>query len=187
VARTAAVRIREAGPADATGIAEVKVTTWRGAYRGIVPDAVLEGLSVEEVRREWLPGLSRHDPAVSHFVAEEPGGRIVGFATCGPRRAGPEAYAGELYAIYVLAEAQGSGLGRALVRAVARRLAERGMRSMLLWVFAENAAGRRFYERLGGKVVDEAGFELGGRWLREVAYGWEDTAPLLAPGGRRRT
>lgn len=173
-----AVTIRVATAADARAIAEEKVAGWRATYPGIVPEATLAGLSVDAVEREWAPALARADGPTSVFVAEDADGRVVGFAGCGPRRDGPAAFAGELYAIYLLPEAQGKGVGRALARAGARRLAERGMRSMLLWVFEENAAARRFYERLGGTPVGRQGFELGGKWMVEVAYGWADTAAL---------
>lgn len=71
--------------------------------------------------------------------------------------------------------------------AVARHLAERGVNSMLLWVFADNQAARGFYESLSGVVVAEDGFELGGTWLSEVAYGWEDLGVLLAGGASTRS
>jgi len=38
--------IRTARFQDARQIAEVHVDSWRAAYRGIVPDSLLEGLSV---------------------------------------------------------------------------------------------------------------------------------------------
>lgn len=63
---------------------------------------------------------------------------------------------------------------------VARHFTERGVNSMLLWVFADNRPARGFYEALGGVPVAEDGFELGGAWLVEVAYGWRDLGVLLA-------
>ena len=54
------------------------------------------------------------------------------------------------------------------------------MNSMLLWVFADNQPERSFYESLGGVLVARDGFELGGRWLLEAAYGWKDLEVLLA-------
>ena len=56
------------------------------------------------------------------------------------------------------------------------------MNSMLLWVFTENHHARRFYESLGGIVVAEDGFEIGGAWLSEVAYGWKDLDALVVDG-----
>ena len=75
-------------------------------------------------------------------------------------------------------EAQGKGVGRKLVKAVADTFKERGITSMLLWVLTDNAPSRAFYESLGGQPIEEKQFELGGATLTEVGYGWPDTSVL---------
>lgn len=174
--------IRRAGQADARAVAEVHVASWRETYRGIVPDAFLDTLSVAEREQMWARGLAVPDRPSFVFVAADAAGRVVGFAGGGPRRDGDPAYAGELYTVYVLREAHGQGAGRRLVAAVARELAARGMRSMLVWVFEQNPA-RRFYETLGGTFLGQQQFELGGQMMTEVSYGWLDTAPLYKGDG----
>ncbi len=173
--------IREASPDDASAIAAVHVAAWRETYRGIVPDDYLDGLAVESRERGWRDRLARPVADSVVYVAEDAGGKVVGFASGRPREASDlayAAYAGELYAIYLLREAHGGGTGRALVRAVAGRLAERGMCSLLVWVLAENPS-RRFYEALGGTLVGEQAIIIGGRALVDVAYGWPDTDMLI--------
>lgn len=44
---------------------------------------------------------------------------------------------------------------------------------MLIWVLTENPA-RRFYEKLGGRVVDTGSDRVKGVELQHVAYGWLD-------------
>ena len=83
-----------------------------------------------------------------------------------------------LETLYVLPSRQGEGIGRRLVGAIAGRLAEIGVPSMLLWVLMENKTARRFYETLGGTLLGEGSFELGGTELSEVAYGWKDLSVL---------
>ena len=39
--------VRRATPEDARAISEVQIAGWRHAYRGIVPDAMLDELDVE--------------------------------------------------------------------------------------------------------------------------------------------
>ena len=161
--------------------------TWRAAYRGIVPDAHLDGLSYGESERLWQDAISTGDGRV--FVAED-GGGVFGFASGGPReRFSRElrGYEGELQTVYVLPSRKGTGAGRQLVRTVARHLADHGVNSMLLWVFTENRPARRFYESLGGVPVGEDGFEIGGAWLSETAYGWKDLDVLLADGSGVRS
>jgi L-amino acid N-acyltransferase YncA len=167
------MRIREATTADATAIAEVHIVSWRTTYHGIVPDAHLASLSVEERAGRWSKILTGQDGTFT-YVAVDENGQIVGFASGGPLREGDPAYAGELYAIYLLPDAKSKGYGRRLASMVAQRLAREGMPSMLVWVLAENYA-RGFYERLGGALIGEQPITIGGAELREVAYGWPDT------------
>jgi hypothetical protein len=47
------VTIRDAIVSDAQAIASVRVSSWRAAYRGLLPDDVLAGLSVAARRRSW--------------------------------------------------------------------------------------------------------------------------------------
>ena len=170
--------VREARCEDVGAIAQVHVESWRTTYRGLMPDAVLDGLTPEQRRPQWEQQLCSGRPLRCTFVATDAENRVVGFASAGPQRDMP-AYDGELYAIYLPQSVQRQGTGRRLVASVARCLIDRGMRSMLLWVLASNHPSRAFYERLGGTYVQTKPYEIGGATLREVAYGWPDLAALL--------
>jgi GNAT superfamily N-acetyltransferase len=103
----------------------------------------------------------------------------------GAEREGDRRFRGELYAIYLLKEAQGKGHGRALVEAVSGALLEHGSTSMLVWVVRDNFAARGFYERLGGVYLREHELDFGaGFMLLEVSYGWPDLRRGLAPNAR---
>jgi ribosomal protein S18 acetylase RimI-like enzyme len=171
--------IRAAHVGDAAGIARVHVDTWRTTYRGIVPDDYLANLSYEEREKEWKTSLSRAREDRFTFVAEGGTGRIIGFVTGGPNRYNEPQYQSELYAIYVLKEYQGQGIGRDLTRSLVRSLLASGSQSMMLWVFAGNTSSRRFYEALGGQFVKSNHFEINGAVLEEIAYGWTDISVLL--------
>lgn len=63
---------RRAQPSDADGIARVWVSAWRIAYRGLVPDEVLDALSLHERQERWRARLSAGDPeAASIYVLPE--------------------------------------------------------------------------------------------------------------------
>ena len=71
----------------------------------------------------------------------------VGFVAVGlSRDSGGD---GELYAIYVLPEQWGTGVGRALIEAGEERLRELGHGHASLWVLEANPRARRFYEAAG--------------------------------------
>ena len=163
---------------DAEAIERVRVETWRATYRGLLPDVVIDGLRVNvEARRGRLAARPPHQFC---FVAED-AGLVAGYVLGGPERSADPEYRGEVYAIYVLPAHQGKGLGRALIRESARELASAGSTSLLIWVLRENAIGRAFYERLGGRAVRERPLQelSGAEHHVETGYGWRDTASLL--------
>ncbi len=157
--------LRPAREEDARAIADIHVRTWQTAYRGLLPDDLLDGLSVERREQVWRDLLAHGDQDV--VVADEDGG-IVGFASSGPSREAPAE--GELYAIYVTPEAWGTGAGRMLLSAAAAALAARGYDSALLWVLEDNARARRFYERAGWLEDGRKLETLGGVEVAETRY-----------------
>lgn len=171
-------RIRPATPADAAGIARVHVDTWRTTYQGIVAEATLAGLSLENRRQRWQEMLTHPQPGTCLLVAEGRQG-IVAFTSAGPAREDGILSWGEVYAIYLLRQAQGKGLGRALMSAACTHLLAEGRPSMLLWVLKDNLPARKFYEALGGECRREKPIEIGGQSLIEVAYEWDDIHALM--------
>jgi len=168
-------RIREACKTDFVGIAKVRVDTWRVAYKGIVPDDVLEGLSYQHTAERWREIFwEKKRPGVAVFVTENARKDIVGVAICGPEQSKEPAYQGEIYVLYVLPQYQKQGIGRALVAACVQHLRQQlAAETMLIWAMAESPY-RRFYESLGGRVVREKSKEIGGKMILEAGYGWEE-------------
>ncbi|XKI13344.1 GNAT family N-acetyltransferase [Sporosarcina sp. ANT_H38] len=164
------ILIRKAEVEDAEGIAKVHVDSWRTTYKGIVPETFLENLSYEQRELTWKRGIKENNV----YIAEDENGQVIGFSTGGKERTGKyEAYTGELYAIYILKEYQGKGIGQLLVQTVVEDLKVKNLNSMLIWAIEENPACR-FYEMLGGKKMDTEEIEIAGKKLSEVAYGWGD-------------
>ena len=140
--------MRGARTGDAGDIAAVHVGSWQAAYRGLVPDDLLEGLSVAEHEAKWRQLIA--EGRVLVLVAEQ-GGRIAGFCSAVVPSRDRDAGRGtaEVAALYVAPALWRRGVGTALVRAVLQKLRDGGCSEAMLWVFEANAAGRRFYSDLG--------------------------------------
>jgi len=163
--------IRRAQVGDALAMARVHVDTWRTTYVGIVSDKHLANLSYERCQEGWIEHLSNPQSETHAFVAEARPGHIVAIASGGPLRDAWAGFDGELYVLYVLKPFQGMGYGRLLLAQVAQDLMSRGHHSLVAWVLKDNSA-RRFYERLGGRLVAKKVVEIGRRRLVDVAYVW---------------
>jgi GNAT superfamily N-acetyltransferase len=139
--------IRVAGPADAGAVAAVHVASWRSIYRGLLPARLIAAQTLPRRRRQWRTLL--REPNQETWVAEV-AGSVVGFCNFGPPRDDdlPGSVA-EVYAIYLLAEVWGRGVGSALWRAAARRMVERGFVEVAVWLLASNARAHAFYHRQG--------------------------------------
>ncbi len=100
------------------------------------------GLSAADARENIESFLSQN-PGLS-FVARSDDGTLAGalLASCDGRR-------GFLYHCAVAKSHRRRGIGKALVERSLAALAARGMRKCHIFVAADNAEGKRFWQRIG--------------------------------------
>nr|WP_037673745.1 GNAT family N-acetyltransferase [Streptomyces griseus] len=164
-------RVRAMAFTDCGRVSEIRVRGWQTAYRGLVPQSYLDGLSEKEDAERRRGRFGQGDGSVVNLVAEE-ADEIVGWAAHGPYRDGDvRAADAELYALYVDVDRLGGGLGRRLLTESVRQCAALGHERMYLWVLRDNARARRFYERAGFSADGaEEPFEVDGALVPEVRY-----------------
>ncbi len=168
--------IRQAELSDAEALARVHVDTWRTAYRGIMTDETLDALCYDQRTAHWKKILTG-GKAVTFVAAMD---EVVGFANgARDRSEGATRADAELFAIYVREDHQGSGIGQALVRALAARFIELEFQTLKLWVLDANSQGGRFYRGLGGEPSDHKVMTIGGIDLQKTAYSWSDLSLLV--------
>ncbi|NOY43134.1 MAG: GNAT family N-acetyltransferase [Planctomycetes bacterium] len=149
--------IRAAIDGDAAAIALVHITSWRSAYRGIIPDELLEGLDEAQRTAQWVANIAGN--SIRTIVADSDG-RIVGFASFGSTRDDDECddddptRVGEIQAIYVNPNEWSKGIGQSLCACAIEELSAQSYEQITLWVLKDNRRACRFYEL--------AGFDLDG-------------------------
>ena len=133
------LEIRDMRPEDTSGKGDVHYTSWQETYSGLVDGDYLAQMSPEKCR-----DIARKWPENTLVAALD--GKIVGFACYGKNDAGGN----EIYALYVLKQAQGLGIGRKLMNAAIKKLGNEAPVS--LWVLAGNDHAIGFYEHYGFRL-----------------------------------
>lgn len=137
--------IRLATKSDYLAMSKVLQKTWKQTYRGIFSQRFLDKLP----ENYWVQSLERRKQGIN-LVAEREG-EIVGVLGGGKSRFGE---GGEIYALYVLPDFQGQGIGAQLIEE-AQRLLQEEFAVLRLNVVDRNSSAQRFYEKMGFYRLDE--------------------------------
>lgn len=160
--------IRLAQAKDAWRIATIHIDAWRVAYRGIVPDEYLDGLSVEQRFAFWTKNLES-GPALT-WIAEQDGAVLGWISAAGSRDADAKPSTGEIWAVYIAPAHWRKGIGRALCAVAEQELRKRGFTEVTLWVLKDNERALAFYSSNGfiRDACDDRTVQPGGKDLPEV-------------------
>lgn len=158
------VQIRAATLADRSAISAIHVASWRNTYRGMLPDAFLDGPVSDELYKVWSNEPLSPDDVV--LVAEDD--EIFGFIAIWCR---PDPMIDNLH---VLPGRRSKGAGRRLMQAAADALRKRGHNTAYLWVITENERAIRFYEELGGRRTATEEKDLFGYPVPTYKIEWRD-------------
>lgn len=141
------------------------------AIRAIYNDAVLNTTAVfdytarePQAQRDWLQMKAEQNLPV--LVAEE-SGTVLGYASYGPFRPWPAYLYTVENAIYIAPQSRGKGIGAQLLQPLLQIAKDRGLRTMIAGITADNAASLRLHEKLGyvqAGLIREAGWKFE-RWL----------------------
>ena len=193
------IDIRSGLVADAAAITRVRRDSWFAAYTGIIDRALIDRATATGGRaleppsyRRTLVAVGGNDSAVIGYAAFGPERTVVSALTSVTQAGGdvtprgtppapappdddltPAGHAGdtgELYALYVTPAWWSAGAGRALMGSVLAALGEARYLRVVLWVLADNARARRFYERAGFATDGATNVLAGLGGVLEVRY-----------------
>ena len=163
-----ALSLRTATVADTALIASIHTTSWRATYRGLLPDAFLDG-EVAQERADWwqarmrAPGGERRIVLIA-VLDDEP----IGFV-CVERQ--PESAWGVLLDnLHALPGYQGIGVGKLLIRAAKDWARTQGETQLHLYVLEGNMPAIGFYERQGWQFAGAEPDRMGGVDITALRY-----------------
>ncbi|MES9545266.1 GNAT family N-acetyltransferase [Streptococcus intermedius] len=113
--------------------------TWREAYDEILPAEFQEQMTLDKCRF-----YSQKYPENTLIALDD--AKVVGFVSYGDFR-DPATIAGEIFALYVLKDYYGKGVGQQLMQTAFAALD--GYQEIILWVLEDNKRAIAFYEKMG--------------------------------------
>jgi L-amino acid N-acyltransferase YncA len=141
------MQIREAAVSDIKTLAQIHVASWQTFYRGIMPDELLDNLSIAQFEKIWHNNLYNQNRVNLVCQVED---QVIGWASVGANRDdAATSSTKELYGIYLFPHQYRKGYGSALWEAVLQICTVQGAAQLTLWVLYNNVNARRFYERMG--------------------------------------
>jgi L-amino acid N-acyltransferase YncA len=142
------MNIREAISADAEEIADIHISAWQFAYRGIMDDSLLNSMDRTKKVVAWADAIDNLGWSI--YVSQD-NGKITGFVHVSEYRDDDmnEGNIGEVASLYIRPELVGTGLGRALFAEGLNRLEMQGFTRIALWVLEQNERSISFYEKFG--------------------------------------
>lgn len=151
--------VRPAETRDAAAVAAI--------WNPVIRDTEITFNSVEMTEPDLVEVFAAKAAAGHAFVVAEAQGEILGFACYGQFRGGV-GYARTMEHTVILAPgARGTGVGRALMKAVEDHARAAGAHTIFAGVSSGNPDGIAFHERLGYRqvaVLREVGWKFG-RWF----------------------
>lgn len=165
--------IRQGTPADASSIAQVHVESWVAAYRGLLPDGMIEARTVELRTCQWTSDLGSPVP---NLVACDANGQVQAFASAEVLDESQGPFQSYLRTLYVRPQFWRRGIGRELLRALCSRLLALGVQNLALRTLRLGHA-RKFYECLGARSVPEGIAQDAGRF-DDLVYAFDDLTSI---------
>lgn len=175
------IELTPAGPHDAALVASLHARSWQHAYRGILPDGYLEHEAPAQRLRTWHARLVEGAEAPLEVTLARVDGEPAGFSCLQPQA--EPAFGIYLDNLHVMPQWHGTGVGKHLLAACARRVATGWPgQPLFLYVLDANAQAREFYRRLGGAESEpfEDPFPGAGLVVTVRRVSWGDVGALLA-------
>ncbi|MDC0980412.1 GNAT family N-acetyltransferase [Bdellovibrionales bacterium] len=157
--------ISKAVESDCKEITEVHIASWRSTYSGLISAEYLNALDCGVRTEMWRSILSSNDCGVVFVVRNE--GVLIGFFHSGKGRDIECSGYSEIYAIYLLKEYHGKGIGKAMMSYCFEQLKSVGYSNIYLWILHNNPT-LLFYRKLGGTIGGSRDIAIGDQTYREI-------------------
>ena len=154
------VRFEMATEEDTKTIIELRKQIWATTYRGLYPDSMIDDFDYAWHLAKELQRIRNPQYRVYRIVKDD---RNIGYLST------RKTDVVMLQSLYVLEEYQYQGIGRTAFEFVKQYCRENGADSFVCHCLPENWNARKFYEKMGGKVIGED-MDNEESWMNSVIY-----------------
>jgi GNAT superfamily N-acetyltransferase len=161
--------IRPAAPEDSESIAEIFMRVWNITLAEFVPAGFLKRFAYETQKTKYAERAVDPNWILLVAVVDD---KIVGFVGAKDNDAKPLQYQKQIRSMYVDPDWQRQGIGSVLFSAIENELKNRGSQTMMLWCIKANAKACSFYEKHGGKRVENVTPPLEYSEMPHVIFAW---------------
>ena len=147
-------------------MAKIKVDGWQNAYDRIVSAKYLKSLNYEEQTKRYIDSFDEYEDLVLVAVKDS---EVLGYA-CFNKNYVDDKYDSELVSLYIKPGYINQGIGTSLFRETVKTLNESGKKNMIVWCLTNNDKAIRFYEKMGGKQVEEKNALIGNEFYTEYGF-----------------
>ena len=165
------IKVRNIKKEDIPQVVNIQICGWKSAYKGIIDDNYLANMNPKEKIK-----IREKDYNENRFIVAEINNEIVGFCRYTDNiNKTPETLEAdcELRALYVKPEVKHNGIGKKMFQYAVNEFKNMGKTKMVLWCLKDNVLARKFYEKMGGKIIKERLIHIGNRDYEEVAFEYD--------------
>ncbi len=162
------VIIRNIKEKDIPSVVDIQIDGWKSAYNGIVDNNVLNSMN----RNERIE-KRKNDYKENGFIVAELNNQVVGFCRYIDSNKFTQDISNidcELLALYVKPNLKYNGIGTKLFQFVVNEFKNKNKTKMILWCLKDNEPSKKFYTKMGGKIIKERTIKIGEKEYLEVGF-----------------
>lgn len=148
---------------DQAQMARIKVDGWRSAYDKIIASKYLKALDYDSQTERYIRSFEEYKDLVLVAVKDE---EVLGYS-CFDLKKQEDKYDAELVSLYIKPNYKGKGIGTSLFKETVKELLNQQKRNMIIWCFADDEKSIKFYQDLGGKMVETKRAKIGDNYYQE--------------------
>lgn len=162
------VIIRNIEEKDIPSVVDIQINGWKSAYNRIIDDNVLNSMN----RNERIE-KRKNDYKENGFIVAELNNQVIGFCRYIDSNKFTQDISNidcELLALYVKPNLKYNGIGTKLFQFVVNEFKNKNKTKMILWCLKDNEPSKKFYTKMGGKIIKERTIKIGEKEYLEVGF-----------------